>query len=45
MRRMVDTLATQLARLTALDEEGRMVPLGGFWDKRPAVLAFVRHFG
>ena len=45
MRRMADTLAARLARLTVLDDEGRDVPLGGFWAARPAVLAFVRHFG
>lgn len=45
MRHMADTVAARLARLTVLDGEGRTVPLGGFWDKRPAVLAFVRHFG
>ena len=45
MPRMADTLAARLARLTVLDGEGRTVALGGFWDKRPAVLAFVRHFG
>jgi hypothetical protein len=45
MRRMADTVAARLARLTVLDGDGRAVTLGGFWDKRPAVLAFVRHFG
>ena len=45
MRRMGDTLATRLARLTVQDGEGRAVTLGGFWDRRPAVIAFVRHFG
>jgi hypothetical protein len=42
---MSDTVASRLARLTVLDGEGRAIALGGFWDKRPAVLAFVRHFG
>ena len=45
MRRMPDTLAARLARLTVLDGDDRATRLGGFWDKRPAVLAFVRHFG
>jgi hypothetical protein len=45
MRRMADTLAVRLARLTVLDGEGRAIPLGRSWDRRPAVLAFVRHFG
>ena len=42
---MADTLAARLGRLTVLDAESRAVPLGGFWQQRPAVLAFVRHFG
>ncbi len=45
MRRMADTLAARLARLTVFDGEGRALTLGGYWDKRPTVLAFVRHFG
>ena len=42
---MADTLATRLAELTVQDGEGRAITLGGYWDRRPAVLAFVRHFG
>ena len=42
---MAGTLAVRLGRLTVLDGEGRAIPLAGLWDKRPAVLAFVRHFG
>lgn len=38
-------LAPQLADLTALDTEGRAVPLGDFWREAPVVLVFVRHFG
>jgi hypothetical protein len=45
MQRMADTVASRLARLTVLDGEGRSVALGDFWAERPAVLAFVRHFG
>jgi hypothetical protein len=45
MRRMANTLAARLARLMVLDGEGRACALGAFWDTRPAVLAFVRHFG
>ena len=45
MPRMADTLAGRLARLMVLDGEGRAGALGAFWDTRPAVLAFVRHFG
>ncbi len=42
---MDDLLAAALAQMTVLDETGTAVPLGGFWAKRPVVLAFVRHFG
>jgi len=42
---MAETLAARLGRLAVQDEEGRAVPLAGFWKTRPAVLAFVRHFG
>ena len=31
--------------MTVLDETGATVVLGGLWKDRPAVLAFVRHFG
>jgi len=45
MSRMADTVAARLARLTVLDGQDRAIPLGDFWARRPAVLAFVRHFG
>ena len=44
-RAMAQTLGAQLAPLTALDELGQAVSLGGFWQSQPVVLAFVRHFG
>lgn len=44
-RAMAQTLGAQLAPLTALDERGQAVALGGFWQSQPVVLAFVRHFG
>jgi hypothetical protein len=37
--------AEALVALTVLDEHGAPVALGGLWRERPAVLAFVRHFG
>jgi hypothetical protein len=42
---MASTLASRLAPLTVLDEDARAIPLGGSWETRPVVLAFVRHFG
>lgn len=37
--------ADDLATMTVLDEQGQPVVLGTLWRERPAVLAFVRHFG
>jgi len=42
---MSGALASRLAALSVLDEDGRAVPLGRAWESKPAVLAFVRHFG
>ena len=28
-----------------LDVDGREIPLSSFWHERPAILAFLRHFG
>ena len=35
----------RLAAMTVLDERGEPIVLGTLWAERPAVLAFVRHFG
>ena len=37
--------ADDLAKLSVLDARGEPVALGTLWRDRPAVLAFVRHFG
>jgi hypothetical protein len=37
--------APELGAATVLDREGRAVPLESLWKDRPAVVAFVRHFG
>ena len=42
---MDDLLAAALGQITVLDEAGAGARLGDFWARRPAVLAFVRHFG
>lgn len=44
-RNMPDSVASILAPLSALDERGVSVTLGTLWTDRPAVVAFVRHFG
>ena len=41
----MSTRADDLATMTVLDAAGQPVVLGTFWKDRPAVLAFVRHFG
>ena len=45
MPRVSKPLAARLAPLTVLDERGRATVLGSAWEHRPAVVAFVRHFG
>src|SRR6266542_6032673 len=45
MAGMGNALAARLAQVTALDERGATVTLGRFWDTKPVVLGFVRHFG
>jgi hypothetical protein len=37
--------ADHLAELTVLDEAGQSVVVRSLWADRPAILAFVRHFG
>ena len=37
--------ARALRDITVLDEQSSPVRLGELWRDRPAVLAFVRHFG
>jgi len=38
-------LAGKLAGMDVLDPAGQSVRLGTYWQDRPAVLVFVRHFG
>jgi len=37
--------ADALAEMSVLDAHGDKVTLGTLWKDKPAVLAFVRHFG
>jgi hypothetical protein len=39
------SVATKLESLELLDPEGSTVRLGTFWQERPVVLTFIRHFG
>ena len=41
----MDRISDDVARLKITDLEGREHELGETWAARPAVLAFVRHFG
>ena len=41
----MSTRADDLAKMTVLDAAGKTVVLGTLWKSKPAVLAFVRHFG
>ena len=36
---------TPLADISVQDAKGQPVPLASLWRDKPAVLAFVRHFG
>ena len=45
MAGMGNALAARLAPHPALDERGAAVTLGRFWEAKPVVLGFVRHFG
>ena len=41
---MNQNLASDLAGLTAVDESGSKIALGGFWADRAAIVGFVRYF-
>ena len=41
----VTNIAQKLADLEVEDLEGGRVALGSLWADRPAVVAFIRHFG
>lgn len=35
----------ELARLVLVDDEGRPARVGDVWKERPAIVAFLRHYG
>ena len=37
--------SAELAATTVLDLEGHTVRLGTLWERRPAVIAWLRHYG
>jgi hypothetical protein len=38
-------IATRLSGIELADWRGQRVRLGSFWEDRPVVLVFIRHFG
>jgi hypothetical protein len=42
---MPDGLAAALAGIELPDADGRVIRLGSLWESRPAVIAFLRHYG
>ncbi len=44
-RMATDTLSASLAPIKLIDPDGQAVRLGTLWEKGPAVLVFLRHYG
>jgi hypothetical protein len=42
---MAESVAARLAGVTLPDVDGNHVRLGSLWEKQPAVIAFLRHYG
>jgi hypothetical protein len=42
---MENSLSNKLAFITLPDCDGHEVRLGAIWDKQPAVIVFLRHYG
>lgn len=42
---MSATIASALASIELPDDAGVAVRLGALWESRPAVVAFLRHYG
>jgi len=42
---MEDTYSRRLDLLTLPDSDGRDVRLGSLWDRQPAIVVFLRHYG
>ena len=42
---MQETLSARLAEIVLPDADGKEVRLGGLWEKRAAVIVFLRHYG
>ena len=42
---MQQTLSAQLAGMVLPDAEGQEFRLGALWERNPAVIVFLRHYG
>ncbi|HTS75966.1 MAG TPA: hypothetical protein VMG40_07175 [Bryobacteraceae bacterium] len=42
---MPESLAGSLAPIELPDADGRPVRLGSLWERQPAVVVFLRHYG
>lgn len=42
---MTESLSATLAPIVLPDSDGGEVRLGSLWEERPAVVAFLRHYG
>jgi hypothetical protein len=42
---MPDSLASVLAPIVLPDADGSKVRLGSLWERQPAVVVFLRHYG
>jgi hypothetical protein len=38
-------IAESLADIELIDDQGSAVRIGSSWEKQPALLVFIRHFG
>ena len=42
---MPDTFSAALADISLPDCDGKSIRLGSLWQKKPAVVVFLRHYG
>lgn len=42
---MAYSLSAALSGIVLLDAHGREIRLGSLWEKQPAVVVFLRHYG
>jgi len=45
MSGMAESFSGKLANITLPDTDGKPTRLGSLWEKGPAVLVFLRHYG